>query len=239
MSFTVKVPSLPGYYGEDQGVWSKMRNRFERAAIKHGQRYLPNVTRRLTMDKIPEFEPWDKVFAYTVIIATVFMDLLQFYDVFTKNKKILIGVNFIRLLIYIVIFAFTSYSVYYGYRTVGISLRFQIITTMITGFIALMVCMMRINLIIAMPAEKRTWQVYMVIIFPLAQVLIAIAGLYYMFQAQKGGDIIGSVPMLKMATVTLLSIIITVIILGVLVFYAHKEEKTAGNTRTIDTQAGG
>ena len=106
----------------DSGVMARVRKR----ARETGETIAPRLTKVLTKDPNPEYQVWGVIFAYAILIVYIFVDLLQFVDIFSNNHQFLWMISAFRLLIYILAGAAAIVSIYNGWRTVEVSIMLQL-----------------------------------------------------------------------------------------------------------------
>jgi len=198
-----------------------LRQRAIYEAHSNGMQYLPNETRIasdiLTIDPTTDpraipFKPWGIFFAYFILIVYLIIHFLQYYDIFGPDTKVKLGLNVIRLFVYIGVFIITFLSVTKGWRTVEINITFQIVVVVITFLSSLAACISRA--VVLSQKEQKGVVDYLNVILPFLLWGVSIIGLVSLLRRRYNGILIGEVGMLWLCVTVFLSIFITLINIG-------------------------
>ena len=166
--------------------YENLKHRAKENAIHYGQQYAPRLTAQLTKDPNPKFAIWGPAFAYLILTVYIFVDLLQFVDIFSNDTQLLMGVSGIRFIVYLISGAMSVYSIYMGWRTVPISLIFQMIVVVISIITGIAVTITRSFIVFQQKKEEdRNWFSYVAVIVPIIQIFISSIGLYFLWQEYK------------------------------------------------------
>lgn len=178
--------------------YSDLKANVKMHALNYGNKYAPNFTAHLTKDRDPRLEHWQPMFTYTMLIVYMFVNLLQFVDIFSNDSQLLMGLSGVRILVYLVSAIFAGTSIYMGWRTVEISMIFQMINITIYLLTGLGVAITRSVVVFQqMKTTERNWFTYVSIAIPCIQAIISAFALYFMYQAyQNDADKLAEVGMI-------------------------------------------
>jgi hypothetical protein len=195
----------PGYAPSTLGI-GNVKSKTKQRAISIGKVLAPRFTEMMTRKESKELEAWGPRFAYMVIIAYVLMDLMQFVYIFSENKKLLVAVSTIRLLMLIGVFLTTGYSVIKGWRSVTINIWFQIVMLVLTILITIAAA---ISMVVKLHKRKeKSVMDYVRVLFPFIQMIMAIWGLISLIRVYLGPNASkGYVGMVGITVMVLFSIL--------------------------------
>lgn len=193
--------------------YGELKQRAQNAALQYGDRYVPTLTKQLTKPPNPSFAVWGQAFGYLILTVYIFLDLLQFVDIFSNDVPLLMGISSLRLIIYLVSVAISIYSVYMGWRTVPISIVFQMTTVAISVLTGLIKTIYRSYVFFKdQGRQNMTWFSYAALIIPIVQTVISSIGLYFLYQEyQTDVDSRGKVNMIGLFIGAVVGLITAVI----------------------------
>jgi hypothetical protein len=167
--------------------FSALKDTLEKRSIDLGTRHLPDVTRLLTKNPVPEFQSWSERFIVIISIVFVIVHTFQFVDIFSSNLKMILVWHFIRILIFLIIIVMPFISIGQGWRKVNINITFQIVIVVLTMVITLGAGISKIILISR--SHKKTIFHYLSVIFSFVQLIISGIGLISLIMLSIGGAI--------------------------------------------------
>jgi hypothetical protein len=155
------------------------------------------------------FEPWGLFFAYAILITFLILNLSQFIDIFSKNTKLVMWLNIVRLVIYLAIFWITLTSVIKGWRTVEINITFQVVIVCLSVVSSLAAIISRFVLFIQ-KKEQKGFLDYSNIVIPIIVLIISVIGMISLIRRWSNGILIGEVSMLFICASVLFSVLMVI-----------------------------